>query len=313
MQRDVAGMRRDVAGIRRDVVGMRRDVAVLVSATPDAALAHIDPPLVGQGLTNAESDAVRDGAHSTWTYMRDGGCKLAVGSAHCVLDYKIDDETRNLSSVEFVEIPSELKDRVTHAGFCGNYINVKSDAKDVAILILDKFPDCVDATRAIEWRAFDSQPPTNVHAKVGGLSLSGSVRGHGCYATSRTIRFVEDSGEGGQSGTLIFNISPQQGTKPYALGVYGGTRRTGFADMKKRGWVAKLPPLNKMRVHKIENIQMQARDILPLRKSNRRKSRRNFRSVDGFTFRHEKEHSISGLFVSKTYTMYPAHTMNLPE
>ena len=117
----------------------------------------------------------------------------------------------HLANTEFVEIPPELKDHVTHVGFCGNYMSVKSDAKDVAILILDQFPDGVDAAKAIVWKDFDSSPAPRVHAKVGGLSLSGSVRGHGCYV-GRTIRFVEDSGEGPKRHTDVQYIASRWST-----------------------------------------------------------------------------------------------------
>lgn len=180
--------------------------------------------------------------------MKDGDCKMAIGAAHCVLSRKInilDQAMRvRLGSTEFVEIPPQLKNHVTHVGFCGNYMAVRSDAKDIAILILDKFPDGVVEEKAVKWKDFDSSPPPSVHAKVGGLSLTGTVRGHGC-CVGRTIRFVEDSGEGGQSGTLMFNISPPDKEEPYILGVYWGCRSLGFPDMKRQGVIAKLPSLLK--------------------------------------------------------------------
>merc|ERR1711959_879346 len=79
--------------------------------------------------------------------------------------------------------------------------------------------------------------------KVGGLNLTGSVRGHGCVAEgSSIIKFVEDSGEPGNSGTLMYEISPHNGKKTEIIGVYLGTSRVG-TGFKLRGRIRRLPNL----------------------------------------------------------------------
>ena len=210
-------------------------------------------------------------------------------------------ESRRLCQKEFVEIPCELKDRVTHVGLCGNYMDVMSDAKDVAVWMLDRFPAGVDASKAIQWKPFDSSPPPNVHSKVGGMSLSGSVRGHGCSVRD-TIVFVDDSGESGQSGTLIFNISTPE---PCVLGIYGGTRSTGFPDTKKRGYLAKLPEFHKVRFYPRVEVEVPQGEELPLRMSRRRRGgkKRKYKSIDGFQFKNtrDKDDIVYGLFVSKKH------------
>ena len=61
----------------------------------------------------------------------------------------------------------------------------------------------------------------------------------------------------------------------------------------------KLPPLARMQVYAKVNIKIPAGDILPLRKRNRKKSSRSFKSVDGFEFKRGDE-AIHGVFVSLT-------------
>mmetsp|Transcript_20216 Transcript_20216/g.55821 ORF Transcript_20216/g.55821 Transcript_20216/m.55821 type:complete len:352 (+) Transcript_20216:164-1219(+) len=312
MQFDIAQMQSDIAQVQSDIAAlpqMQSDIALLVSMNPDAALRKIQPVLVGQGSA-AEGFAVRDGPLSTWTYMKAGDRRMAVGAGHCVVDSRIkrsrlsQDVQGLLQDLEFVEIPKELKDRVTHVGLCKNYMKVANQKNDIALLLLDRFPNGVDEARAIEWMSFDGIPrDPYVNAKVGGLSLSGSVRGHGCYIGEHTIRFVEDSGEGGQSGRLIFNLTPPEGMQPFTIGVYNGCRRG--SDLKRRGVVVKLPPLRAMRLYPKQDSPLQSSHELALKKRGSGSRTKYFRSDDGFKFKNEDE-KLYGFFVHKTYTRWNA-------
>ena len=80
--------------------------------------------------------------------MSSGRLRMAVGAAHCVSHFKLkrrrlsEPVRGHLQDSKFVEIPPALKDRVTHVGFCGNYMDVRNDSRD-AILLLDRFPEGV--------------------------------------------------------------------------------------------------------------------------------------------------------------------------
>jgi hypothetical protein len=88
-------------------------------------------------------------------------------------------------------------------------------------------------------------------AKIGGKTLSGSVRGTGCTNAVRgtSLLFVEDSGEAGNSGALMYSINPQLGRIPFVIGVYLGTRKGLSLDLKMRGRICPLPKLENFRLH----------------------------------------------------------------
>lgn len=179
---------------------------------------------------------------------------MAVGAAHCAFIFKLlpGDDNR-LARFEFVEIPEELCGRVTRVGILQGYYSNPSENYDLAVLELESLPDRIDPLIVPEWVAFKSGRAPSWQCKVGGLNLTGSVHGRSCVVgTDPVFKFVEDSGEAGNSGTLMYIVSPHDGENTEIIGVYLGTARVKMgqrflrhseADLKARGRILRLPQL----------------------------------------------------------------------
>jgi hypothetical protein len=237
---------------------MERELHDLFSTSPDAFLGSVASNVVGMG-TPQQDAAVRAGGMSTWTCIKCGETKMAIGAAHCGLRYKLGSQGEG-PPLEFVEIPEELAGIVDGVLLLPRHrfgCRPDHDDEDVVVLLLESFPEGVVPAHVVEWRAFDDTSHESLRkAQIGGKTLSGSVRGTGCagcaIAGKRTsLLFVEDSGEAGNSGALMYNINPQSGRIPFVIGVYLGICRGLGRDLKKRGRICPLPKLENFRLHRI--------------------------------------------------------------
>ena len=127
---------------------------------------------------------------------------------------------------------------------------------DLMYLQLSRFPAGTDMGKIPRWPEFriDGSLPSYI---VGCLSLSGTVRGHGLApflrghsSAARIFMFVEDSGEGGNSGTLMYNVSVSP-NRP--IGVYLGFYRPGGNDLKYLGRIRGLPSFDELQCHDVVN------------------------------------------------------------
>ena len=237
-----------------DLPKLERKVGSLWAANPIAVLQHLHQNVVGRGSKIEEYEAVANGGLSTWTYIKHENRKMAVGAAHCALPFKLlPGRDKRCEGFEFVEIPEELCGRVTRVGIHQGYHSTRNEDCDLAVVELESFPDRIDPLIVPEWVAFDSVRPPSWQCKVGGLNLTGSVHGHSCVVGAGPVfKFVEESGEAGNSGTLMYIVSPHDGENTEIIGVYLGTARVkmgqrwphhGEADLKAQGRILRLPQL----------------------------------------------------------------------
>ena len=86
-------------------------------------------------------------------------------------------------------------------------------------------------------------------SQVGGLTLCGTVRGHGWAMDSDgLISFVEDSGEAGNSGTYMVDISTRNDGSVVPLCFYKGVEKSFLKrDMKVRGLICPPPDFATLR------------------------------------------------------------------
>ena len=214
-------------------------IDVLISHSVEAMMEQISPPLVTSH--SAKTRAILDGGDSTWTYMLNGeNTLIAVGSVHCGLYYA----THSVEKM-FVNLPSQVVELgVKRVGFVdpksiGNPINVHQDIM------------CVELSAPVDKAGLTGTPPTyeafhmtNMPTRVAGLSESGIVSGKHCVRdkSGNHLVFVEDFGEAGNSGTLIFGWGKE--IKPTPVGTYFGSDVNGGKHLRTRGFIAPLPDYN---------------------------------------------------------------------
>jgi hypothetical protein len=223
---------------------LRKDVRLLVSVSPDIAIQRINPVIVGSKESNRM--AVLEGGESTWSYLRSDKSLSAVGSVHCGLYY-----FSTHSTLTFVNLPKELINLgVLEIGF---YEPVGIDNPilheyDIMIVKLKQSHIPGNESPIHEYKQFDSD---QIIQKVAGKSNSGVVSGQNVVANDGHLVFVEDFGEVGNSGTLMFGWSNDvDEAKP--VGVYFGVRSIGWGTkstsngLHPRGIVVPLPDPQKI-------------------------------------------------------------------
>ena len=228
-----------------DLPKLAIQVEHLAAVNTEATLREISPAVVGRGGTKHLGSAIIEGAMSTWTMMKVGGQKIAIGAGHCALPYNLlDTNGKPDPNTEFVVIPPELSGLVISICLLPGYMEKRGGDDDIALLLLNDFPEGVDPTQVAAYPDDDAIARDllrGTETNVGGTSLVGNVVGK-CIATPGSLFiFVEDFGEVGMSGTLMYDTSPVPGNEPKILGVYLGTHKRG-RDMKFRGRIRRLPP-----------------------------------------------------------------------
>jgi hypothetical protein len=246
MQKDVGvleekmdAMQKD---LKKDVGAMQKDVGLLISLSPEAVIQHIDPLIVGCDASNTR--AVLEGGESTWSYLRsfDGKSLLAVGSLHCGLYYA----TVNPTCLRFVNLPQELIDRKVEAiGFCSP-TQLLNPMPQMYNLMMVKLKEDIPyhPSQVHKYEAFTTKH--KIH-KIAGKSNSGIVSGSNVVSHEGHLVFVEDFGESGNSGTLMFgwrnDISEAKPIGVYygAVGGHKDARSSVSNGLHPRGIVVPLP------------------------------------------------------------------------
>jgi hypothetical protein len=198
---------------------------------------------------------------ATWTYIQAGARKMAVGAAHCGQALKLIQSLVESERLEFVEIPEELIGRVLGLGDLPRIHfgdAPRADDEDVVVLFLESFPSKIDSNIVPEWKPLAAGTPLSAlrGAKIGGWALFGSVRGTKCASIGMegpSFVFVEESGEAGNSGALMYNIDPQVGSDPVVIGIYLGVKYP-MLDKKHRGRICPLPELTSLQFHPVREV-----------------------------------------------------------
>lgn len=224
-----------------DNVGKKVDV--LLETNPLACLKLAMPSL----LTSDEGiqRAVHHGGTATWTIVKTtvAGQQtryFAIGSKHCAFFYGYV-QTGNVPGPHFVSLPQRIVDAgVIGVGILGYGRSILKEHDAVAIE-LNNCPDGLDAKKITIYEV----PETMGKSKgfVVGMSESGPILGkslvqannHGHYI------FVEDQGEPGNSGTLMFTADPKNPGKLQIFGTYYGLDDDKGAGLRSRGVVSPLP------------------------------------------------------------------------
>jgi hypothetical protein len=215
-----------------------------IAGSPQQAVSFVPraqfPPLAGY-------DAQSDGDISTWTRCQQGGKVYAVGCAHCAFYYRT-----MTGPLSFVSVPHQILGTAVRVLFSAALLEQTQmhsiTAKDfVAVELNVPF----DATLPV-WPANGAAYPApgDVTGAVAGRANSCYVLGENLFkfaegsAHPGCFGFVEQQGEAGNSGTLMYAF--REDLTPLPLGVYCGTASRG-ADMRHRGRVCPLPRLASLR------------------------------------------------------------------
>jgi hypothetical protein len=242
--------------IKKDVTFLQKDVKLLVSVSPVVAIQMIDPMIVESMESNKM--AVLKGGESTWSYLlsdqQDDDRLWAVGSVHCGLFYKSKHPT-----LSFVNLPQEVIDLgVAEIGFLNpkeidNPISYKFDIMIVKLQKTKKFPENRSPHK---YSVFAADAYQHIQ-RVAGKSNSGIVSGTNVVThEDGHLVFVEDFGESGNSGTLMFGWgSDAHEAKP--VGVYFGVKDKD-STLRPRGIVAPLPDPKNITWFSVEQKQFPA-------------------------------------------------------
>jgi hypothetical protein len=185
--------------------------------------------------------AVLEGGESTWSFLQEkDGTVFAVGSVHCGLYYGSTHPT-----LSFVSLPQKVVDLgVEKIGFLEpNNIKNPIPYKNDAMLVQLKKKNLQEKGLVKQYKVIS---PKKRFSRVAGMSNSGIVSGKNAIfnADDGHYVFVEDFGEAGNSGTLLFGWDgDSNNAKP--VGVYFGMFPVGGSSgnnsFRPRGVVAPLP------------------------------------------------------------------------
>ena len=241
---------------------VNKKLDVLLCCNPTAALTSMNIPLVEKDRSQ-QTKSILHGAPATWTYIRSGTDVLAVSCEHCALAYG----TKRAGCKIFVSLPQELVSLgVKWVGLLPSHkfgSVTRRDHEDIAIVRLEKLPDGLDVKSLPLWMPFQVANPRDLaSAVVAGMSNTATVSGsHWSYrdGTRLSIIFVEQSGEAGNSGTLMFLLHPD-GKEPTVVGVYLGVKNKnskGDFDLHCRGRICPLPDLTEFEEHYVCDAPLQ--------------------------------------------------------
>ena len=244
--------------------GEVRDFMATTNRSLDALILTSPAALVERSLTSIQLEgddatvleAVRSGGASTFTYMLGPeGQKLAVSAAHCVDTHGI---VTGESALAFMSTPKSLIGLVDGVGIPRRHrIGTKATnipfRRDIAFLRLTSFPEDIDETALPVWNEAVIGAVGITKVMVGGKSLSRNVYGTNCVRNGDgSLTFLMESGEPGNSGTLMFRLDPDGTITP--CGVFLGTR-TPLKDVL-RGVICPFPGFSDMAVHSLESTDL---------------------------------------------------------
>jgi len=200
---------------------------LLLSTNPKALIQQIAPRLVNESTL----EEVKEGTVATWTFVRDtSGSFWAIGAAHCGFYHSGNlvtlPEAVCKLGVSAVYFPSELCKQVDFAEHRHDFILVQ---------LKDSVPNY---TSRVVWDPTKNiQPPQG--SIVCGLSTSGYVYGdHVIWDNNEGVYvFIEDAGEPGHSGTLMFTY---QNGSACPFGVYYGIYSKDDKNMRVRAVIVPL-------------------------------------------------------------------------
>ncbi|KAG7339429.1 hypothetical protein IV203_025394 [Nitzschia inconspicua] len=237
---------------RFDNVDKKLDL--LVSLSPEAVMQHVNPAFVTS--SQLEDKAVLEGGESTWSFLQrdDDGTLLAVGSVHCGLYYGSMHPT-----LAFVNLPQMVVNLgVEKIGFLqpNKILNPIPYKYDVMLVQLkqNKLPDMMSGSPQ-KYQTLAASSKKKIR-RVAGMSNSGIVSGSNVVFNNDGgyYVFVEDFGDIGNSGTLMFGWNGDfNDAKP--VGVYNGifpvgdkkettsSRPFSFHGNRPRGVIVPLPNL----------------------------------------------------------------------
>ncbi|KAG7350331.1 hypothetical protein IV203_009691 [Nitzschia inconspicua] len=220
---------------------INKKLDLLVSLSPAAVMQQVEPVFVTSSLL--EDKAVLEGGESTWSFLQrdDDGTLLAVGSVHCGLYYGSMHPT-----LAFVNLPQMVVDLgVEKIGFLEpnkiqNPIPYKHDV--MLVRLKKKVSDMMLSGLPQKYQVPDSEKQFR---HMAGMSNSGIVSGKNVVIIDGHYVFVEDFGEAGNSGTLMFGWDYNvDDAKP--VGVYYGVFPVGDSKngIHPRGVIVPLPNPN---------------------------------------------------------------------
>jgi len=213
------------------------------SLRPDLALEQAIKRQYPSLLVPDASSSILAGASQTLSFATaPGDTRVAVGAAHCHL-YS---PTNPLEPGHTrVYVPQHIAALVTKVrvpeGLLGReYWN----ERDIVMFELKEFPEGVTPEEVPELNLESS--PTGFIGDCCALSPSVNVRGHSLVAIDggKVYAFVEDAGEPGNSGALVFTASNDDEHRLMPIGTYFGIPNNAHATkLRPRGLVVPLRAL----------------------------------------------------------------------
>eukprot|EP01103_Thecamoeba_quadrilineata_P002705 TRINITY_DN1260_c0_g1_i2.p1 TRINITY_DN1260_c0_g1~~TRINITY_DN1260_c0_g1_i2.p1 ORF type:complete len:368 (+),score=57.63 TRINITY_DN1260_c0_g1_i2:65-1168(+) len=213
IKEEVSSIKEEVSAIKAEVSAIKVEVSAVVETLthglPKAVLQLLKPQIVTQ-LTAKE---LKEGATSTWTYLKDDQSKFyAIGSAHCGFYHR----------GRLITLPKDICEcGVIAVHFSAQLCKDKDfwrTCHDVVVVELNQAPTY---NSKVIWQKNLYKKPLNGSSTCG-ISSSGYVLGEPLVydPIEKVYFFNETTGEAGHSGTLMF--APIDGVlQPY--GVYFGT------------------------------------------------------------------------------------------
>jgi hypothetical protein len=211
-------------------------VTASMNLTP-AGIVTINKPKVAPA---DEDDALVEGTAATFTFVQHQphGVRrfFAIGAAHCAFYYK------SLGEGTFVFLPEsvarmEVSRVYYHPKMCHPCITDAEDTYKMDFVAVEVSVPMVDDDWKNCTRWPDAQNRPHSALVVAGKSNSGLVSGTNMCLKNSYYAFVEQTGEPGQSGTLMFT------DEGLVAGVYGGVLNSK-KKQQPRAWICPLPSLN---------------------------------------------------------------------
>jgi len=219
-----ADMSEEISRLRTDVSDVKE---LLLTTNPKALIQQIAPRLVNESML----EEVKEGTVATWTFVKDtSGSFWAIGAAHCGFYHSgtlvtLPEAVCKLG-VSVVYFPYELCKQV-------DFVEQKHDF--ILVQLKDPVPNY---TSRVVWDTSKNIKPVQ-GSIVCGLSTSGYVYGdHVIWDNNEGVYvFIEDAGEPGHSGTLMFTF---QNGSAYPFGVYYGIYSKEDKNMRVRAIIVPL-------------------------------------------------------------------------
>lgn len=196
---------------------------------------------------NGGEKAMLSGDIATYTYVRHGARYFALGAGHCAFYYP-PPYTKKVKgkgdALRFVCLPLGLTKIAKSVLTAAHISSVR--ATDFVAIELKHNPLPVEPP---QWPVPFSQACHGGHS-VYGWANSGYIGGHALVNdhVNGTLSFIEERGEAGQSGALLYSSHTHE-----PLGVYFGTREQSAATaLTPRGQIVPLPHPDTLTCHEIK-------------------------------------------------------------